>query len=210
MNRGKENARAAEYGRRAWETRAAAEKRHAQLRAEREQEIARVVDAWGPDDLAGLSPADRAIRTLAECAATWSVVPGQAVAAIRAAAGALTFEADTPSLRELAGLSERSVDESEVRDLLAATLDELGVVAVPPDSDEARLLALRYYCLQWREKRVSDEELIELAYVTIGYNGSLVGRDLVELEDIFAAHDEVEQAVDRFLGLVVGLKPIRA
>lgn len=125
----------------------------------------------------------------------------------------MTVDVDTPSLRELAGLSERYPETSEIRDLLAEVLDELGVVAVSPDSDKGQLLALRYYCLQWREARISDAELVELAHSTIGYHGSLVGRDLVELEDVLAtssesAHGQVEQAVDRFLSRVAGLKSI--
>jgi hypothetical protein len=213
MGPDRERAQSAEIGRRAWETRDAAERRHAERVATREREIAGIVMAWGPDNLASLSSGDRAIRALAECWALWPHVSGQPVAAIRAAAEALTLDVDSPSLRELAGLSERHADASEVLDLLAIALDELEVVAVSPDSDEGQLLALRYYCLQWRDGRISDAELVELAYSTIGYHGSLVARDLVELEDILttpigSAHEEVEQAVDRFLSHVVGLKSI--
>lgn len=47
MGRGREDARAAENGRRAWEAREAAQQRHAELILEREREIADIVAAWG-------------------------------------------------------------------------------------------------------------------------------------------------------------------
>ncbi len=188
--------------------------RRLELIADREKEISQLVAGWGDDDFPLLSRGDQAVRELAECWALWPRVPDRGVAAIRAAAEALAFDVDSPSLRELAGLSERYRDSHEVRDLVAATLDELGVVAVSPESDEGQLLALRYYCVEWRDGRLGDERLAEWAHTVIGHEGPLIAQELVELEDIFVTpgisrREEVELAVGRFLGLVAGLKPVQ-
>jgi hypothetical protein len=188
--------------------------RRPQILANRDDDSARMVAAWGENDLEMLSPGDRAVRSLAESWALWPRVPQRSVAAIRAAAEAIAFEVDSPSLRELAGLSERHLDLDEVRDLLADALDELGVMAVSPESDEGQLLALRYYCLEWREGRLGDEKLAEWAHAMIGHDGPLLAQELVELEDLFVTpgisrREEVAQAVGRFLGLIEGLKPVR-
>lgn len=213
LARDRMNARDAEIGRRAWAARDAADRHFADLREAREQEIARTVLGWGADDLASLPPRDRSTHALAECWALWSHVPGRTVAAVRAAAEAVSNGADSPSLRELAGLSERYADTSEVRDLLAAALDELHVVAVTPESDEGQLLALRFYCLEWRAGRLGDEQLAAWAHRAIGHDGPLIAQELVELEDLFEtpsfARAEVRQAVDRFLERTGALKPVR-
>lgn len=185
-----------------------------ELMAKRDDENARMVAAWGEDDSERLSPGDRAVRSLAESWALWPYVPHRSVAAIRAAAEAVAFEVDSPSLRELAGLSERYRDLDEVRDLLAGALDELGVTTVSPESDEGQLLALRYYCVEWRDGRLGDEKLAEWAHAMIGHDGPLLAQELVELEDLFVTpgisrREEVAQAVGRFLGLIEGLKPVR-
>lgn len=136
---------------RAISRRAAARERWAEDAA-----LAALMAEWGPDDRAEIDEATRLTRTLAECSVIWGAVGDPVRTTVRAAAEALALGLDTPALRVLAGLSERSTDEAEVRRLLDETLAELGVATIDRESVEARLLVLRRFAADWLARGSRD------------------------------------------------------
>lgn len=119
---------------------------------------------------------------LHEASGMWALGQGATNEVVMIAAEMLAGGYDTPSLRILAGLS---VSEGwwEARKVVIAAFDELGLVFAEQDSDEAKVLALRYLSRVYLRGELSARDLGRSAHQLAGYEGPDVAQPLVSLDD---------------------------
>lgn len=123
------------------------------------------------------------IRTLLDEAALWALTSAASPHdLIRAACDALVVGVDSPSLRELAGLSDRD-SWWTVQPLVEAALDELGLKYPGPDPEEIQLAAAQAMCARLLDGRITARDLATWAHRTIGHEGSPQLQPLVNLDD---------------------------
>ena len=114
---------------------------------------------------------------LGEAAAAWAAgAPDGARVTVLAACDLLADGVDTPSLRDLAALP-LNAGWWEARDVLMATLDELGIDFVEGGSVEARLLVMRSLCRTYLTGARSERDFVE----------SCIGMFIAEYDDAPAA-----------------------
>lgn len=101
---------------------------------------------------------------------------------VEAAGEALVSGLDSPSLRDLAGRSNKST-LIDIRAALDATYDELDLAYPDPTSSEVLLLALEHYCLEYLDERMPARDLIKWAHENIGHEGPEIAQPLVNLDD---------------------------
>ena len=103
---------------------------------------------------------------------------------ISAAVDALVAGLDSPSLRELAGVSA-SEDYWTLRPLVEATLDELNVSYPGPGGDETQMAAARVMCKRLLEGSLTARDFATWAHSTIGHEGAARLQPIVELDDVY-------------------------
>lgn len=122
-------------------------------------------------------------ESLSDAVALWAVGPTSgAQDVIAAAVDALVAGVDSPSLRELAGLSAKD-DYWTLRPLVEATLDELDISHPGPDSDETQVAAARVMCRRLLRGDLTAREFVIWAHGTVGHDGAARLQPIVELDD---------------------------
>lgn len=101
---------------------------------------------------------------------------------IDAAGEALVSGLDSPSLRDLAGRSNKTT-LIDIREVLDATYEELNLAYPDRTSPEVLLLALEHYSLEYLDERMSAQDLIKWAHDNVGHDGPDVAQPLVNLDD---------------------------
>lgn len=108
-------------------------------------------------------------------------IEGADEAVVDAAAQALVAGLDSPALRELAGMP-RGTNWSELRGVLARTLEQLGV-SFDLEPETAQILALRFVCRRHLAGDISMREASTWAHTFVGHEGAELAHDLVILDD---------------------------
>ena len=103
---------------------------------------------------------------------------------ISAAVDALVAGIDSPSLRELAGVSAEE-DYWTLRPLVEGTLDELDISYPGPGTDEIQVAAARAMCKRLLKGSLPPREFAAWAHSTIGHEGAARLQPLVELDDVY-------------------------
>lgn len=120
----------------------------------------------------------------ADAAALWAADARGADVVVGAAAELLAGGADGPALAELAGEPTRRL-APDFRAKVRAALEEQGLPAHEPHTDEAQLAALRALARQMLADRLPPRELARWAHVSIGHSGPVAAQTLVELDDVY-------------------------
>jgi hypothetical protein len=138
---------------------------------------------------------DRALHALRDAAGLWLTAPrerGYEAGVIMAAAEALAQGADTPSLRELAGISTHRISLWSLTEFARAAFEELGLHLPEPRSAEAQTMAMKAMCRQLSNGLVTPRTLTDWAHRHIGHDGPAALQDLVELDDEYDIQGQSE------------------
>ncbi len=120
---------------------------------------------------------------LMDAVALWEAYPDSGPAkVISAAVDALVQGLDSPSLRELAGLSARD-SRWTVQPLVEATFGELGISYPGPGIDEIQIAAARVMCKRLVAGQMNARDFASWAHLVIGHEGSTKLQAFVELDD---------------------------
>lgn len=141
----------------------------------------------------------RVVQALRDAAGLWLAAPrerGYEVGVIMAAAEALAQGVDTPSLRELAGISTHFISPWSLTVIARAAFEELGLHLPEPRSPEAQTMAMKAMCRQLRDGLVTARTLTDWAHSHIGHDGPDALQDLVELDDEYDIQGQ-SQTLDR-------------
>ena len=103
---------------------------------------------------------------------------------ISAAVDALVAGVDSPSLRELAGLSAQD-SYWTLRPLVEGTLEELNISYPGPSSDDVQIAAARVMCKRLLGGGLTARDFAAWAHTTIGHEGAARLQPLVELDDAY-------------------------
>jgi hypothetical protein len=126
-----------------------------------------------------------ATRPLVDAVALWEVSPTiGADEVIAAAVDALVAGVDSPSLRELAGISAKE-SYWTVRPLVVATFDELEIPYPGPGRDEIEIAAACVMCQRLLDGRLTARDLAIWAHRTIGHEGAARLRPIAVLDDVY-------------------------
>lgn len=142
------------------------------------------------------------IAALRDAAGLWLAVPrdrSYAEALIMAAAHALASGVDTPSLRELAGLSTRAILPWSFPEVVRSLSVELELSLPEPKSDAAQGLALRSLCRQSIDGSLAPRAVAGWAHRYVGHEGPAELQDLVELDDEYDVQGPSAELDERVL-----------
>lgn len=124
----------------------------------------------------------RAAKRLFRATALAELGVTSAAPIVEAAGEALVSGLDSPSLRDLAGRSNKTT-LIDIREVLDATYEELDIAYPDTTSSEVLLLALEHYCLEYMDERMSPRELLRWAHENLGHEGPEIAQPLVNLDD---------------------------
>lgn len=158
-----------------------------------------------------------AAEALYDAVALWEVRSAfGADEVISAAVDALVVGVDSPSLRELAGLSAQD-SYWTLRPLVEGTLEQLSISYPGPGSDDVQIAAARVMCKRLLGGGLTARDFATWAHRTIGHEGADRLQPLVELDDAYDVREyigdtikDLESAVQREAESLLAGEPLLA
>lgn len=141
---------------------------------------------------------EEAIERLCDTINLWSLSAAYTPEVIEAAVDALVAGADSPTLRELAGVSPRE-SQFELASLIETTLQELGQQHVL--TDQPQRAALAAMIRRFKNRDLSARDLARWAHRYIGHDGDASCQVFVDLDDMYDTVDYSdfdEESLDRW------------
>ncbi|SIQ13900.1 hypothetical protein [Micromonospora avicenniae] len=133
-----------------------------------------------------------ALARLQDAAILWSVGSGTAADVIDAACDCLVADADSPTLRILAGISPVKGSESdELRRWLEGALAELSLAYYPEGSREGEEEALRIMARRLLAGTITPRDLTSWAFRFITWDGTPMAAELIGLDNTYEYVDAV-------------------
>jgi len=136
-----------------------------------------------------------ALTSLHDAATLWSAGFGGPEEVVRAACDVLASGEDGPTLAMLAALPLRGLHDSDLADLLAPALAEVGLPYVVPHSREAEEATLVVMAQRTLAGAMSPRELALWAHRAFGHDRLALATRLAELDDDYDTVEYLDRVV---------------